>query len=70
MAIMSKVRDVYIFAPPYLLCFFVVGFAFFSCRLEKEKYGSKEVTAAAILSGLCVVYYLLVELAATNYLFR
>lgn len=67
-AIASKVHDFQIFIPPYLICFFIVGFIIFSRRLEGEHYGKKEAIISAGISLGCVLWYLLVELAVNAYI--
>lgn len=67
-AIASNVHDVQIFIPPYLICFFVVGFIIFSRQLEGEHYGRKEAIISAGISLGCVLWYLLVELAVYAYI--
>lgn len=66
--IASNVNDFQIFIPPYLICFFIVGFIIFSKRLEGEHYGRKEAIISAGISLVCVLWYLLVELVVYAYI--
>ncbi|RUO29721.1 hypothetical protein CWE12_07050 [Aliidiomarina sedimenti] len=68
MAIASNVQGVEVFIPPYLICFFIVGFIVFSRRLDSEHYGKKEAIISAGISLACVLWYLLVELAVYTYI--
>ncbi|RUO81423.1 hypothetical protein CWI84_01300 [Idiomarina tyrosinivorans] len=68
MAIASNLQGFRVFIPPYLICFFIVGFIIFSRRLEKEHYGKKEVIISVGISLACVLWYLLAELAIYAYI--
>jgi hypothetical protein len=67
-SIASNVHDFPTFIPPYLICFFIVGFIIFSRRLEGEYYGRREAIISAGISLGCVLWYLLVELAVYAYI--
>ncbi len=58
------------FIPPYLLCFFIVGFIVFSKRVECEAYGKNEAIVACVISLACVFWYFLVELALYAYIVK
>lgn len=67
-AIASNVQGIQILVPPYLICFFIVGFIVFSKQVEWEHYGQKEAISSAGISLGCVLWYLLVELAVYTYI--
>lgn len=70
MAIASNVHDFKVFIPPYLICFFIVGFIIFSRQLEGDQYGRREVIVSVGISLACVLWYLLVEFAIYAHIIR
>lgn len=70
MAIASNVHDFKVFIPPYLICFFIVGFIVFSRQLGGEQYGKKEAILSVGISLACVLWFLFVELVVYAYIAR